>query len=184
MIYPIYIYGHPILRRKSEDIEQDFEGLDELIDGMFETMYKADGLGLAGPQIGKNIRLFVVDGTPVAEDEPSLEGFKNEFINAHIIERDGELVPMNEGCLSIPNIHEDVNRASRIRIQYYDRNWEFHDEVMEGYKARILQHEYDHLDGILFTDKVSPIRRRMIKNKLGALSKGKFEVKYKTVVAR
>ncbi|MDX2415196.1 MAG: peptide deformylase [Bacteroidales bacterium] len=184
MVYPIYIYGHPVLRRKSVDIDRDFEGLDELIDNMFETMYKADGLGLAAPQIGKNIRLFVVDGTPISEDEPELEDFKKEYINAHIVEREGERIPMNEGCLSIPNIHEDVDRESRIRIQYYDRNWEFHDEVLEGYKARILQHEYDHLDGILFTDKVSPIRRRLLKSKLSSLSKGKFEARYKSVLAK
>ncbi len=184
MVYPIYIYGHPVLRRKSVDIDRDFEGLDELIDNMFETMYKADGLGLAAPQIGKNIRLFVVDGTPISEDEPELEDFKKEYINAHIVEREGERIPMNEGCLSIPNIHEDVDRESRIRIQYYDRNWEFHDEVLEGYKARILQHEYDHLDGILFTDKVSPIRRRLLKSKLSSLGKGKFEARYKTVLAK
>ncbi len=184
MVYPIYIYGHPVLRRKSVDIDRDFEGLDELIDNMFETMYKADGLGLAAPQIGKNIRLFVVDGTPISEDQPELEDFKKEYINAHIVEREGERIPMNEGCLSIPNIHEDVDRESRIRIQYYDRNWEFHDEVLEGYKARILQHEYDHLDGILFTDKVSPIRRRLLKSKLSSLGKGKFEARYKTVLAK
>lgn len=184
MVYPIYIFGHPVLRRKSVDIDRDFEGLDELIDNMFETMYKADGLGLAAPQIGKNIRLFVVDGTPISEDEPELEDFKKEYINAHIVEREGERIPMNEGCLSIPNIHEDVDRESRIRIQYYDRNWEFHDEVLEGYKARILQHEYDHLDGILFTDKVSPIRRRLLKSKLSSLGKGKFEARYKTVLAK
>lgn len=184
MIYPVYIYGHPVLRRKSVDIERDYKGLDEFIASMFETMYKAEGVGLAAPQVGKNIRVFIVDGTPYVEDEPELEDFKKVFINAHIIERDGVEVPMNEGCLSIPNIREDVDRKSRIRIQYYDENWVYHDEVMEGYKARIIQHEYDHLDGILFTDKVSPIRRRFLKGKLTGLSKGRFDVDYKTLIAK
>lgn len=184
MIYPVYVYGHPVLRRKSVDIEQDHEGLDEFIQNMFNTMHKAEGVGLAAPQVGKNIRVFIVDGTPYADDEPELVGFKKVFINAHIIERDGVVVPMNEGCLSIPEIREDVDRESRIRIQYYDESWEYHDEVMEGYKARIIQHEYDHLDGILFTDKISPIRRRLLKGKLTGLGKGKFDVDYKTVIAR
>lgn len=184
MIYPIYVYGHPILRRKSEDIDKNYKGLNEFIENMFETMYRAEGVGLAAPQVGKNIRIFIVDGTAYAEDEPQLEGFKKVFINAHIIEMDGEIVPMNEGCLSIPNIREDVDRESRIRIQYYDQNWEFNDEVMEGFKARIIQHEYDHLDGIMFTDKVSPIRRRLLKGKLASLSKGKFDADYKTLLPR
>lgn len=184
MIYPIYVYGHPILRRKSEDIDKNYEGLNEFIENMFETMYRAEGVGLAAPQVGKNIRIFIVDGTAYAEDEPQLEGFKKVFINAHIIEKDGEIIPMNEGCLSIPNIREDVDRESRIRIQYYDQNWEFNDEVMEGFKARIIQHEYDHLDGIMFTDKVSPIRRRLLKGKLVSLSKGKFDADYKTLLPR
>lgn len=184
MIYPVYIYGHPVLRRKSVDIDKDYEGLDEFIENMFDTMYKAEGVGLAAPQVGKNIRLFVMDGTIYEDEEPDLADSKQVFINANIIERDGELVPMNEGCLSIPNIREDVDRESRIRIQYYDADWNFHDEVMEGFKARIIQHEYDHLDGILFTDKVSPIRRRLLKGKLSAMSKGKFNADYKTVIAR
>lgn len=173
-----------MLRRKSKDIDQDYEGLDDFIDSMFETMYKAEGVGLAAPQVGKNIRVFIVDGTPYEEDEPELLGFRKVFINAHIVERDGEVVPMNEGCLSIPELREDVDRESRIRIQYYDENWEYHDEVMEGFRARIIQHEYDHLDGILFTDKVSPIRRRLLKGRLTGLSKGKFDVGYKTLIAR
>ncbi len=177
-------FPDPRLRTKAQSVAEVCDRVRQIVENMFETMYKADGLGLAAPQIGKNIRLFVVDGTPISEDQPELEDFKKEYINAHIVERDGERIPMNEGCLSIPNIHEDVDRESRIRIQYYDRNWEFHDEVLEGYKARILQHEYDHLDGILFTDKVSPIRRRLLKSKLSSLGKGKFEARYKTVLAK
>ena len=184
MVYPIYIYGHPVLRKISDDIQKDYEGLDKLIENMFETMHKADGVGLAAPQIGKSIRVFIVDGTGLADEEPELADFKKTFINADIIETSGEIVPMNEGCLSIPKIREDVNRKSRIHIKYYDENWEFHDEVIEGFKARIIQHEYDHLDGILFTDKMSPIRKRLLKSKLAGLSRGKFEVDYRTVLPK
>lgn len=182
MVYPIYVIGHPVLRKKALDIDRDHPGLDQLIDDLFETMYKADGLGLAAPQIGKSVRIFVVDGAPIADDEPELADFRHVFINAHITERSGEIVPMNEGCLSIPKLHEEVNRESFIRMNYYDESWAYHEAVFEGYKARIIQHEYDHLDGILFTDKVSPIRKRLLKSKLSALSKGKFEVSYKTIL--
>jgi peptide deformylase len=182
MTYPILIYGHAVLRKVAGDIEKDHSGLQNIISDLFETMYKSEGLGLAAPQIGKSIRIFVIDGAPVAEDEPSLAGFKKAFINAHISERCGELQPMNEGCLSIPHLREEVNRESHIRIRYYDENWAYHDEVFDGYKARIIQHEYDHLDGILFTDRVSPLRKRLLKSKLTAISKGKFEADYKTIL--
>jgi peptide deformylase len=182
MIYPIVIYGHPILRKVAEEIDQDYEGLAQFIDDMFETMYHAEGLGLAAPQVGKSIRLFVIDGKPAADDEPALAEFKKVFINAHITERSGDLVPMSEGCLSIPGLREEINRESHIRINYYDQNWNFHDEVYEGYKARIIQHEYDHLDGVLFPDKVSPLRKRLLKSKLTAISKGKFEADYRTIL--
>ena len=183
MIYPIVVYGHPVLRKISVEITKDYPGLGQLIDDLFETMYFSEGLGLAAPQIGKSIRIFVIDGKPVAEDEPSLADFKKVFINAQITERCGELKPMNEGCLSIPNLREEVQRESHIRISYYDENWEHHNEVYDGYKARIIEHEYDHLDGILFTDKVSPLRRRLLKGKLTAISKGNFEADYKTILA-
>ena len=182
MVYPIVIYGHPVLRKVAEEIDRNYPELDKLIADLFDTLYRSEGLGLAAPQIGKSIRIFVIDGNPVADDEPSLAGFKKAFINAHITEKSGDLVLMTEGCLSIPNLREEVNRESRIRITYYDENWEFHDEVYEGYLARIIQHEYDHLDGILFTDKVSPLRRRLIKGKLLAISKGKFEADYRTLL--
>lgn len=182
MTYPIVVYGHPVLRKIAVDVDKDYPGLSQFIEDLFETMYKSEGLGLAAPQIGKSLRIFVIDGKPAAEDEPSLADFKKAFINAHIIEKSGELIPMTEGCLSIPNLREEVNRESHIRITYYDENWEFHDEVYEGYKARIIQHEYDHLDGILFTDKVSPLRRRLLKGKLSAISKGKFEAEYRTIL--
>jgi peptide deformylase len=183
MVYPIVVYGHPILRKVAEEIDKDYPGLNQLVSDLFETMYYSEGLGLAAPQIGKSIRIFVIDGEPAAEDEPSLADFKKVFINAHIIEKNGELLPMTEGCLSIPNLREEVLREARIRLTYYDENWEFHDEIHEGYKARIIQHEYDHLDGIMFTDKVNPLRRRLLKGKLTAISKGKFEAEYKTILA-
>ncbi len=182
MIYPIVVYGHTVLRKVAEDIEKDYPGLDQLIPDLFETMYYSEGLGLAAPQIGKSIRIFVIDGTPVAEDEPSLADFKKVFINAHIVEKSGEQVLMNEGCLSIPNLREEVLREAKIRITYYDEKWEYHDEVYDGFKARVIQHEYDHLDGIMFTDKVSPLRRRLLKSKLTAISKGRFDAEYKTVL--
>jgi peptide deformylase len=183
MIYPIVVYGHPILRKVAEEIDEDYPGLEQLISDLFETMYYSEGLGLAAPQIGKSIRIFVIDGKPAAEDEPTLADFKKVFINAHITERTGDLLPMNEGCLSIPNLREEVARESHIRINYYDENWEYYDEVYDGYRARIIQHEYDHLDGILFTDKLNPLRRRLIKSKLTAISKGMFEAEYKTILA-
>jgi len=182
MVYPIVVYGHPILRKVAQVIEKDFPDLNELIADMFETMYHADGLGLAAPQIGKSIRIFVIDGKPAAEDEPALANFKKAFINPQITEKSGELVLMTEGCLSIPALREEVNRESHIRITYYDEEWNFHDEVYEGYIARVIQHEYDHLDGIMFTDKVNPLRKRLLKSKLTAISKGKFEADYRTIL--
>jgi peptide deformylase len=182
MTYPIVIYGHSILKKIAIDIEKDYPGLNQLIEDMFETMYHSEGMGLAAPQIGKSIRLFVIDGNPIAEDEPELEGFKKVYINAHITEKCGDLVPMNEGCLSIPKLREEVKRNSHIRINYYDENWQFHDEVFDGYKARIIQHEYDHLDGVLFVDRLNPLRRKLLKSKLTDISNGKFEADYKTIL--
>lgn len=182
MIYPIVVYGHPILRKVAGEIDKDYPGLNQLIADLFETMYYSDGLGLAAPQIGKSIRLFVIDGAPVGEDEPALADFKKVFINSHITERSADLVPMTEGCLSIPNLREEVIRESRVRINYYDENWVYHDDVFEGFKARIVQHEYDHLDGILFPDRLTPIRKRLLKSKLTAISKGKFEAEYRTIL--
>ena len=182
MTYPIVIYGHQMLRKVAQDIDKDYPGLQQVVSDLFETMYCSEGLGLAAPQIGKSIRIFVIDGAPVADEEPELANFKKAFINAHIVEKCGELKPMTEGCLSIPRLREEVNRESHIRIKYYDENWVFHNEVYDGYKARIIQHEYDHLDGILFTDKINPLRKRLIKSKLTAISKGKFEADYKTIL--
>ena len=161
MTYPIVVYGHPVLRKVARDIDINDPEVKQIIDDLFETMYNSEGIGLAAPQIGRSLRIFVIDGSAASDDEPKLEGFKKVFINPHIIEKYGEFDPMTEGCLSIPDIREEVDRESHIRITYYDENREFLDEVYEGYKARIIQHEYDHLDGILFTDKVSPLKIRM-----------------------
>ena len=182
MTYPIVVYGHPVLRKVAVEVDKDHPGLAQLIDDLFETMYNSEGLGLAAPQIGKSVRIFVIDGKPVAEEEPELQDFKKVFINARITEKYGDLQLMNEGCLSIPNLREEVNRESHIRIIYYDEAWVLHDEEYDGYRARIIQHEYDHLDGILFTDKVSPLRKRLLKSKLLAISKGKFEAEYRTIL--
>jgi peptide deformylase len=182
MIYPVVVYGHPVLRKVAEDIDKDYPGLHQLINDLFETMYHADGIGLAAPQIGKSVRIFVIDGTPAAGDDPTMDGFRKAFINAYITEKTGDILPMSEGCLSIPNLREEVNRESHIRIEYYDENWEFHDEIYDGYKARVILHEYDHLDGIMFTDRVGPLRKRLLKGKLNAISKGIFEADYRTVL--
>jgi len=179
MILPIYIYGHPILRKMTRDIPTDYPDLKELLDNMYETMNKAEGVGLAAPQIGRDDRILVVDLDSLSKDEPSLKGFKKTFINAHIIEADGKEENMEEGCLSIPGIHEKVPRKNRIRIQYLDENLQPHDEVYEGYKARVIQHEIDHLDGIMFTDKISGIRKQMIRSKLNRLMEGRTNCSYR-----
>ena len=179
MIYPIVIYGSPVLRKVAQEIDEDYSELDKFISNMWETMYQSDGLGLAAPQVGKSIRLFVIDGTPLEEDEPKLKGFKKVFINARITERTGDNLPFNEGCLSIPLIREDVVRPSKIKLEYYDENFNFYNEWFDGIAARVIQHEFDHTEGILFTDKVAPIKKRLLKGKLQAISKGKFKVDYK-----
>lgn len=179
MNLPIYVYGQPVLRKVAVDITKDYPGLSQFIADMWETMYKSDGVGLAAPQVGKSIRLFVIDGAPLEEDDASLQGFKQTFINAHIVERNDEQVPFTEGCLSLPNIREEVLRPSKVRIQYYDEDWQYHDEYIEGVAARIVQHEYDHLEGKMFVDLISPIRRALLKGKLTAISKGKVDTAYK-----
>jgi peptide deformylase len=187
MILPIIAFGNPILKRIAEDIPENFEGLSALLSDMFETMYAAKGVGLAAPQIGESIRLFIVDGSPFANEEGEeidpkaigIEGFKKVFINPIIEEESGDLWPFQEGCLSIPKIRENVNRKERICVSYYDENWTFHREEFDGYKARIIQHEYDHLEGILFTDKLSPLKKKLLSKRLGNVSIGIVEVDYK-----
>ncbi len=181
MILPIYIYGQPVLRKVSGDIDPaNYPDLNELIENMFETMYHADGVGIAAPQVGLTDRIFVVDMAPIASEEhPEFKDFKKVFINAHITERSGEEVLVEEGCLSIPGIHEKVSRENKIRISYLDENLQPRDDTYEGYMARVIQHEYDHLDGILFVDKISPLRKRMVKSKLSNMEKGKVACDYK-----
>ena len=179
MIYPIVIYGSTVLRKVAQEIDQDYPNLKEFIADMWETMYHSDGLGLAAPQVGKSIRMFVIDGSPLEEDEPNLKNFKKVFINPKIVEYSDDEIPYNEGCLSIPQLREDVLRPTKVRLQYLDENFNFYDEWFTGMAARVIQHEYDHLQGIMFTDKVSPLKKRLLKGKLAAISKGKFNVDYK-----
>lgn len=173
------LYGSPVLRKVSKEVEKDYEGLDTLIYDMYETMYKADGIGLAAPQIGLSLRIIAIDASALKDDDPDLDGFKKAIINPRVVLEDGEESLINEGCLSIPKIREDVVRKQRIHIQYYDENWDYHDEIYDGIKARIIQHEYDHLQGIMFTDRVSPLNKKLLKSKLLDISKGKIEVEYK-----
>lgn len=184
MILPIVAYGDPVLKKEADDIDKDFEGLEKLIDSMFETMYSAQGVGLAAPQIGKSIRLFIIDASPFGEDEDDPESqkvkdFKEVFLNAEIIEARGEKWIFQEGCLSIPNIREGVMREPEITIRYFDRDWNEHEKTFDGYAARIIQHEYDHIDGILFTDYLNPLKKRMLKGKLADITKGDISVNYK-----
>ncbi|MCQ2203217.1 MAG: peptide deformylase [Bacteroidales bacterium] len=182
MLLPIVQYGHPILRKMSEDITKDYPNLDKLIADMYDTMYKAEGIGLAAPQIGKNIRVFVIDATPCEEDYPEVKDFKRVFINAHIIERSEETVKTCEGCLSLPGISEDVERPTWVRIQYVDEKFEQHDEVISGYCAIVVQHEYDHLDGKVFIDYLGALKKRLLKGKLAAISAGKVSTRFRTVL--
>ncbi|MFI5149734.1 MAG: peptide deformylase [Bacteroidia bacterium] len=188
MILPIVAYGDPVLKKMGEEIDRDYPGLQELIGNMFETMYNAKGVGLAAPQVGKAIRLFVVDAIPFADDEDEemdekeiefLRKFKKVFINARILNEDGEDWKFNEGCLSIPKIREDVMRPPHIELAYLDEDFKEHVETFTGMAARIIQHEYDHIDGMLFTDRISPLRKRLIKGKLTDISNGKVKTDYK-----
>lgn len=185
MILPIYGYGEPVLRKKTVEIGKDYPDLDQLIENMYETMYKAHGIGLAAPQVGLNIRLFVIDASPLAEDEDyvdikdELALCKKVFINPKITKRDGELWKFNEGCLSIPDIREDIKRLENITIEYFDQNWNKKTENFGDVRARIIQHEYDHIEGILFTDLLSTLKKKLLKGKLANISKGKVETEYR-----
>ena len=186
MILPIVAYGDPVLKKKATDISKDYPNLDDLLANMFETMYNAFGVGLAAPQIGLPIRLFVIDTTPFSEDDEltdeeqkSLKGFKRVFINAKITKEEGEEWAFNEGCLSIPDVREDVYRQPIVTIEYVDENFEAHTEVFDGLVARVIQHEYDHIEGVLFTDKLSSLKKRLLKGRLGNISKGKINVDYR-----
>ena len=186
MILPIVAYGDAVLKKKAKAIDKAYPKLDELISNMHETMYGAFGVGLAAPQVGLPIRLFLVDTTPFADDEDltdnereQMENFKKTFINAQILEEEGDEWAFNEGCLSIPDVREDVFRQPKIKIQYQDENFDTHIETYEGLIARVIQHEYDHIEGILFTDKLSSFKKRLIKGKLTNISKGKIKVDYR-----
>jgi peptide deformylase len=180
MILPIVVYGSPILRLVAREIQSGYPNLEQFLADMFETMYKADGMGLAAPQVGKSIRIFVVDGTSLEEDEPAMKDFKKVFINPKIITLDGESVVMNEGCLSLPKLREDVNRHSKVTIRYYDEHFNLFEEEYEGLKARVIQHEYDHLEGMMFIDRIPPLRKKLLKGKLNDITKLKVDVHYKT----
>ena len=196
MVLPVVVYGDPVLRKMGVEIDKNYEGLETLIANMFETMYAANGVGIAAPQIGKAIRLFVIDASPFAEvdedDEEEeklskkeiafLKNFKRVFINAKILEEKGEEWKFNEGCLSIPKIREDVSRNETVTIEYYDQHFKKHTETLSGLAARVVQHEYDHIEGKLFTDKISAFKRKLIAGKLNDISKGKFNADYKTKV--
>jgi peptide deformylase len=184
MIYPIYVYGSSVLRQVSEDITPDYPELKNFIEDMFATMYETDGVGLAAPQVGRAIRLFVVDATPFAKNDPAAYGFKRTFINARIYERSGELVPFNEGCLSVPGIHEDVMRHETIKIRYMDENFVEHDEELTGAVARVVQHEYDHLEGMVFTDHLQPLRKNLLRGKLAAMARGNFKAAYRCKIVK
>ncbi len=196
MIFPIVLYGDPVLRKVAEPIDKNFVGLNQLIKDMFDTMNNAKGVGLAAPQIGKSVRLFIVDTKPFAESsndddededeeftpeqKKQLIGFKKIFINAKILDEDGDEWKFNEGCLSIPKIREDVSRKPTIKIEYYDEHFKKHTEKYDGIIARVIQHEYDHIEGKLFTDIISPFKRKLISGKLADISKGKVNADYKT----
>ena len=181
MILPVIAYGHPVLRKTAKEIDENYPELDELLENMFETMYASEGVGLAAPQVNLSVGLFIVDASPYAEDKPELEGFRKVLINPYIIEEEGEEWLFNEGCLSLPQIREEVSRKPRIRIEYYDREFNFHDEYFEGVAARIIQHEYDHLEGILFVDRISPLKKVLLKRKLNDISTGNIDVGYKMI---
>ncbi|MBR3407568.1 MAG: peptide deformylase [Paludibacteraceae bacterium] len=178
MILPIYLYGQPVLRKETEEIENTPE-LKQLISDMFETLTQAEGCGLAAPQVGKPWRLFVVDGSELAEDYPECKDFKRVFINPELLEESEETCTYSEGCLSLPGISENVVRPERVVMRYLDENFQEHEEEFSGFCARIVQHEYDHLEGHVFTDRISPIRRTFVRNKLTSIAKGKVGARYK-----
>lgn len=180
MIYPVVLYGDPVLKKVAQDVDPEKIDIKELVADMFETMYQASGVGLAAPQIGKSLRVFVIDSTPMNEDES--KGVKKAFINPEILEEEGEEWAFEEGCLSIPGIREDVHRAERVRIRYEDEEGNEHEEEFDDIVARIIQHEYDHIEGVLFTDHISAFKKRLLKGRLTNISKGKVDVDYRVKI--
>lgn len=179
MLLPIYLYGQPVLRKATQDVPADYPELEKLVENMFQTMAKANGVGLAAPQVGLALRMFVVDGNGLEEDYPECLGFRRCMINPEVIEESKETIVKDEGCLSIPGVYESVKRPEWIVIRYQDEHMEQHEERITGFAARMVLHEYDHLDGKMFIDHVSPLRKQLIKSKLGAIIKGKVSVNYK-----
>lgn len=184
MILPIYTYGQGVLKKEAEEIDSNYEGLEQLIKDMFETLRKSEGVGLAAPQVGLSIRLTVVDLDIISDDQPEFKGYLKTYINPYIEETDGAMVPYEEGCLSFPGIHEKVNRPERVRVSWQDENFVEHDEWFEGFPARVLQHEIDHLDGKCFIDRMSPLRRQMNKKALSSIAAGKFNCDYKVKIPK
>ena len=185
MILPIYIYGQPVLRKVAEDIPADYPELEQFIADMYETLDQSEGIGLAAPQVGRSVRIVVIDLDVLSDDMPEYKGFRHAFINPHIVEYDeSKTDSMEEGCLSLPAIHEKVTRSTRIRVQWLEEELKPHDEWIEGYLARVMQHEFDHLDGKMFVDRVSPLRRQLIKSKLKSLTQGRYRCGYKTKPVR
>lgn len=179
MILPIYALGNPVLKKLAKDIDADYPELAQLLDNMWDTMYNAQGIGLAAPQIGKDIRIFLVDTIQLEDEEENFKGIKKAFINAKIVEEFGEIKPFEEGCLSIPQIRGDVERHESIKIEYYDSEFKLHKESYNGLNARVIQHEYDHIEGLLFTEKLKPIRKRRIQRKLENIKRGEIKVGYR-----
>lgn len=179
MVYPIVAYGNPVLKKRAKEITKDYPGLQQLISDMFDTMYFSQGVGLAAPQINLSIRLFIIDGKPFIADDPKMADFKKVFINPVVIKEEGDEWKFNEGCLSIPGIREDVDRKEIVHLKYLDENFIEHDEFFEGVAARIIQHEYDHIEGILFIDHLTAFKKRLLKGKLNDISVGKVDVDYK-----
>ncbi len=179
MILPIYAYGQPVLKKEATDITPEYPDLDQLIENMWETMYQAQGVGLAAPQIGLSIRLFVVDTVQIMDDGKKEEGIKKVFINAHKVEEAGEPWTYEEGCLSIPDVRGDVDRPPQLRLRYLDETFTEKEEVFTGMNARVIQHEYDHIDGVLFVDHLKPLKKRLVRRKLDTIKKGKVSVEYK-----
>src|SRR3954470_5970180 len=184
MVYPIIMYGDPVLRKRAKEVEKGSLDIKAFVQDMFDTMYAAHGIGLAAPQIGKSVRVFVVDGTTLDEEEEDMAGFKKTFINPVIVEEDGDDWEFEEGCLSIPNIRENVSRPETVRIRYADEDWNIKEEEFDGMKARIIQHEYDHLEGKMFIDYLSPLKKRMLKGKLNDISKGDVETEYRILAPK
>lgn len=185
MILPIYVYGQPVLRKVAEDITPDYPELQQLLADMWDTLAESEGIGLAAPQIGRAIRVVIIDLDVISEDFPEYKDYRRVFINAHIVEYDdSETDSMEEGCLSLPAVHEKVTRPKRIRVQWLDEKFQPHDEWVDGYLARVMQHEFDHLEGKMFVDRVSPLRKQLIKSKLKSLTLGRYRCGYRTKPVR